>query len=89
VVLRKQITAQRAQRRVKADGFRINGDIYLKLGRLKRWVPSPLDRVAFKDTGVVRTRRDDAATIEQLITGIPGKPRYYVLDSGKLEGRRA
>jgi hypothetical protein len=45
----------------------------------------PPDRVVLKDTGVVRTRRDDAATVEQVIAGIPGKPRYYVLDSGKLE----
>jgi hypothetical protein len=67
VVLRKQITPQQAQRRVKADGFRINGDIYLKPGRLKRWVPSQRDRVVLKDTGGVRTRRDDAATIEQVI----------------------
>jgi hypothetical protein len=85
VVLRKQITPEQAQRRVKADGFRINGDIYLKPDRLRRWVPSHRDRVALKDTGVVRTRRDDAATVEQVIKGIPGKPRYYVLDSGRLE----
>jgi hypothetical protein len=85
VVLRKRITPQQARRRVKADGFRINGDIYLKPDRLRRWVPSPRDRVVLKDTGVVRTRRDDAATIEQVITGIPGKPRYYVLDSRQLE----
>ena len=85
VVLRKQITPEQARRRVKADGFRINGDIYLKPDRLRRWVPSHRDRVVLKDTGVARTRRDDAATIEQVIAGIPGKPRYYVLDSRKLE----
>ena len=85
VVLRKQITPRQARRLVRADGFRINGDIYLKPDRLRRWVPSHRDRVVLKDTGVVRTRRDDAATIEQVITGIPGKPRYYVLDSRKLE----
>jgi hypothetical protein len=85
VVLRKQITPQQARRRVKADGFRINGDIYLKPDRLRRWVPSHRDRVVLKDTGVVRTRRDDAATTEQVIAGIPGKPRYYVLDCRKLE----
>ena len=45
VVLRKQITPQQARRRVKADGFRINGDIYLKPDRLRRWVPSHRDRV--------------------------------------------
>jgi hypothetical protein len=85
VVLRKPITDQQAQRRAKADGFRIHGDIYLKPDRLRRWVPSHRDRVVLKDTGVFRTRRDDAATIEQVIAGIPGKPRYYVLDGGKLE----
>jgi hypothetical protein len=85
VVLRKQITPRQERRRVKADGFRINGDIYLKPDRLRRWVPSPGDRMVLKDTGVFRTRRDDAATIEQVIAGIPGKPRYYVLDSRQLE----
>jgi hypothetical protein len=85
VVLRKQITPRQARRRVDADGFRINGDIYLKPDRLRRWVPRHRDRVVLKDTGVVRTRRDDAATIEQVVAGIPGKPRYYVLDGGKLE----
>jgi hypothetical protein len=85
VVLRKQITPQQARRRVKADGFRINGAIYVKPDRLRRWVPSHRDRVVLKDSGVFRTRRDDAATIEQVIAGVPGKPRYYVLDGGKLE----
>jgi len=37
VVLRKQITPQQARRRMRADGFRINGDIYLKPDRLRRW----------------------------------------------------
>jgi hypothetical protein len=85
VILRKQITSQQARRRVNADGFRINGDIYLKPDRLRRWVPRHRDRLVLKDAGVVRTRRDDAATIEQVVAGIPGKPRYYVLDGGKLE----
>jgi hypothetical protein len=85
VVLRQQITPQQASRRVKADGFQINGDIYLKPDRLRKWVPSHRDRVVLKENGVFRTRRGDAATIEQVIAGIPGKPRYYVLDSRKLE----
>jgi hypothetical protein len=85
VVLRRQITPQQARRRVNADGFRINGDIYLEPDRLRRWVPRHRDRLVLKDAGVVRTRRDDAATIEQVVAGIPGKPRYYVLDGGKLE----
>jgi hypothetical protein len=85
VVLRKQITPKQARHRMKADGFRINGDIYLKPDRLRQWVPNGRDREVLKDIGVFRTRRDDAATIEQVISGIPGKPRYYVLDNQKLE----
>jgi hypothetical protein len=41
--------------------------------------------VLLKDSGVIRTRRHDAATIEQVIAGVPGKPRYYVLDGRELE----
>jgi Domain of unknown function (DUF927) len=85
VVLRKQITPQQARRRVKADGFRVNGDIYLKPDRLRSWIPSHRDCVVLKENGVFRTRRNDAATIEQIVAGIPGKPRYYVVDSRKLE----
>jgi hypothetical protein len=85
VVLRKKITPGQARRRVKADGFRINGDIFLKPNRLKKWLPSQRERTILKDAGVIRTRRNDAATTEQVIAGIPGKPRYYVLDMEKLE----
>jgi hypothetical protein len=85
VVLRKPITEQQASRRVKADGFRIDGDIYLKPDRLRRWVSSHRDRVLLKDCGIFRTRRNDAATIEQVIADVPGKPRYYVLDGGTME----
>jgi hypothetical protein len=85
IVLRKKITPQQAHRRVKADGFRINGNIFLKPDRLKRWLPSQRERTILKDAGVLRTRRGDTATVEQVIAGIPGKPRYYVLDVEKLE----
>jgi hypothetical protein len=33
---------------------------------------------------VFRTRRSDAATIEQMIAGIPGKRRYFVVNISKL-----
>jgi hypothetical protein len=79
------VTPQQAQRRVKANGFRINGDIYVKPDRLRKWL-SHRDRVVLKEAGVLRTRRDDAATVEQAIAGIPGKPRYYVLDGRKWTG---
>jgi hypothetical protein len=52
--------------------------------RLRKWLPKAA-RAILKDTGVLRTRRGDAATIEQVIAGIPGKPRYYVLDVTKLD----
>jgi hypothetical protein len=83
--LRKKITPQQADRRIKADGFRINGYIFLKPDRLKRWLPSQRERTILKDAGVLRTRRGETATVEQVIGGIPGKPRYYVLDMEKLE----
>jgi Domain of unknown function (DUF927) len=85
IVLRKKITPGQARRRVKADGFRINGDIFLKPDRLKKWLPSQRERTILKDAGVLRTRRSDTATVEQVIAGIPGKPRYFVLDAEKLE----
>jgi hypothetical protein len=85
VVLRKKITPQRARRRLAVDGFGINGDVYLKPDRLRKWLPSQHDRSILKDTGVLRTRRNDAATIEQVIAGIPGKPRYFVVNISKLE----
>jgi hypothetical protein len=85
VALKRRVTPQHARRRMKADGFRIDGEIYLKPDRLRRWLPSPHDRTILKGTGVLRTRRDDAATIEQLIAGIPGKRRYFVVNISKLE----
>jgi hypothetical protein len=85
VVLRKQVTAKQRRRREKADGFRINGEIYLKPSSLRKWLPNPHERKVLKKTGVFRTRRSDAATIEQMIAGIPGKPRYFVVSISKLE----
>jgi hypothetical protein len=85
VILRKKITPKQARRRAEADGFRINGDIFLKPDRLRKWLPSHLDRTILKQAGVFRTRRNDAATIEQVIAGIPGKPRYFVVNISKLE----
>jgi uncharacterized protein (DUF927 family) len=85
IVLRKKITPGQARRRLKADGFRINGNIFLKPDRLKQWLPSQRERTILKDAEVLRTRRGDTATVEQVIAGIPGKPRYYVLDMEKLD----
>ena len=84
VVLREPATPDQVRDRANADGFRINGDIYLKPDRLRAWLPSKTDRALLKGEGVLRTRREDVDTTEQLIPGILGKPRYYVLDGSKL-----
>jgi putative ABC transport system substrate-binding protein len=42
------------------------------------------DRALLKGKEVLRTRRNDVDTIEQPIPGVPGKPRYYVLDGKRL-----
>jgi hypothetical protein len=73
VALKRRVTPQHARRRMKADGFRIDGEIYLKPDRLRRWLPSPHDRTILKGTGVLRTRRDDA------------ERRYFVVNISKLE----
>ena len=79
VVLRKQITPKQAHRRVNADGFRINGDFYIKPDRLRQWVPNHRNRIVLKDSGVLRTRRNDVDTIEQVIAGIAGVNRRPIL----------
>jgi hypothetical protein len=85
VVLRKKVTAEQRRRRVEADGFRIGGEIYLKPDRLKKWFPNSRDRAALRAARVFVTRRNDTATIEQVIASIPGKPRYFVVNTGALE----
>jgi hypothetical protein len=84
VVLKKTITTEQARFRVKADGFKIGGEIYLKPDRLRAWVPRRTDRALLKENGVFRTRRNDAATVEQVVAGITGKPRYYVINDCAL-----
>jgi hypothetical protein len=85
VVLRKKITAKQRRRRVEADGFRIGGEIYLKPDRLKKWFPNSRDRAVLRAARVFVTRRNDTATIEQVIADIPGKPRYFVVNTATLE----
>jgi hypothetical protein len=88
VVLREPATPDQVRDRVNADGFRINGDIYLKPDRLRAWLPSKTARALLKGDGVLRTRREDVDTTDQLISGIPGKLRYYVLDASKVSSTR-
>jgi hypothetical protein len=77
---KQKVNEAQACTRQKADGFRINGEIYVKPDRFKRWVQAHSERAALKEQKVILTERDDTATVERKIGGIRGKPRYYAID---------
>jgi hypothetical protein len=77
---KQKVTKKQARARQKADGFKINGEIYVKPDRFKRWIPTQPDRNALKEQKVIVTEREDTATVERKIGGIEGKPRYYAID---------
>ena len=77
---KQKVTEKQACARQKADGFKINGEIYAKPDRFKRWVPAHTERAVLKEQKVILTERDDTATVERKIGGIEGKPRYYAID---------
>jgi hypothetical protein len=77
---KQKISERQAHARQKADGFKINGKIYVKPDRFKRWLPTQLERNALKELKIIITERTDTATVEKKIGGIQGKPRYYVID---------
>jgi uncharacterized protein (DUF927 family) len=77
---KEKVTEQEARARRKADGFVINGAIYVKPDRFKYWIPNQFERNALKERNVIRAERDDTATVEKKIGGIKGKPRYYAID---------
>jgi uncharacterized protein (DUF927 family) len=72
---KQKVTEEQARARQKADGFKINGEIYVKPDRFKRWIPTQPERTALKEQMVILTERDDTATVERKIGGIKGKPR--------------
>jgi hypothetical protein len=74
------VTKEQARARRKADGFKINGQIYVKPDRFKRWIPTQPGRNALKEQKIIVTDRKDTATVEKKIGGIKGKPRYYAID---------
>ena len=80
VTPKQKVTTEQAQARRKADGFKINGQIYLKPDRFKRWIPTQPGRNALKEQKIISTERKDTATVEKKIAGIEGKPRYYAID---------
>jgi hypothetical protein len=73
------VTTKQACAHQKADGFKINGEIYIKPKRFKRWIPSQPERNALKERKVIITDREDTATVEKKIGEIKGKPRYYAI----------
>ena len=77
---KQKVTEAQACARQKADGFKINGEIYVKPDRFKRWIPTHSERTALKEQKVILTEREDTATVERKIGGIKGKPRYYAID---------
>lgn len=77
---KRKVTEKQARARQKADGFKINGEIYVKPNRFKRWIPTQPERNALREQKVILTEREDTATVERKIGGIKGKPRYYAID---------
>ena len=77
---KQKVSEEQARARLKADGFKINGEIYVKPKCFKRWIPTQPERNALKDRKVILTERKDTATVERKIGGIKGKPRYYAID---------
>jgi hypothetical protein len=77
---KQRVTKKQARTRQKADGFKINGKIYVKPDRFKCWIPAPPQRNALKERKVIVAGRKDTATVEKKIGGIQGKPRYYAID---------
>ena len=85
VVLKKKVSDDERAARRAADGFVIDGDIYVKHGRLTEWFDHSHDRAALREAKIFKTKRHDTPTIEKKIAGIAGKPRYYVIDESRLE----
>jgi hypothetical protein len=77
---KQKVTKEQELTRQKADGFKINGEIYVKPDRFTRWVPTQPERNLLKEQKIILAEREDTATVERKIGGIDGKPRYYVID---------
>jgi hypothetical protein len=77
----KPCSDEEAARRKKADGFRIGQKIFIKP---PSWKPTDADKQLLITHEILETRRNDAATIDRKVMGVPGKPRYYVIDEDRL-----
>jgi hypothetical protein len=77
---KQRVTTEQARARRKADGFQINGQIYVKPDRFKGWIPIRSERDALKARRIIVAERWDTPTVDKKIGGIEGKPRYYAID---------
>jgi hypothetical protein len=81
---KEKVNEEQVRDRQLADGFRINGEIFVKPDRFKSWIPGKAERDLLKVNQLLRAERDDTLTVERKIAGISGKPRYYVVDLAAL-----
>ena len=72
---------EEALHRQKASGFRIGSKMFI---RREAWKPTDASKRLFIEHQILQTQRNDAATIDRKVIGVPGKPRYYVIDEDKL-----
>jgi hypothetical protein len=83
-------TTSECERRQKADGLLIDGNVYLKNERFRQWfvdAPSRSALIAYlKQTNTLCWNRADTPTIEKKISGISGKLRYYAIKMELLNG---
>jgi hypothetical protein len=77
----KPCSDEEAARRQKADGFRIGRKIFV---RRDAWKPSDAAKTLLIEHQILQTQRNDAATIDRKVIGVPGKRRYYIFDQEKL-----
>lgn len=77
----KPCSKEEAIRRQEADGFRIGRRIFVKP---QSWKPTDAAKKLLIKHKILETQRSDVATVDRKIIGVPGKPRYYVIDGGKL-----
>ena len=76
---KQKVTDEQVRARQKADGFKIDGEIYVS--RNASSVGSTTQPIApTRRARSILTEREDTATIEKKIGGIQGKPRYYAID---------
>lgn len=74
-------SASDAASRQQADGFRVANKTLVKP---HAWKPNDADKALLIGHHILQTQRDDVATLDRKIIGIPGKRRYYVIDEEVL-----